>query len=90
MPMHLKTSLTRVLGTGKGRADVREHDLGPDAWVVMVSHDVALALGEVALRRVLATPASAPAALAEQLVIEAYKQRPGAFAAAAVLGPARA
>jgi len=88
MPMHLKTSLTRVLGTGKGRADVREHALDKDAWLVMVSHDVALALGEVGLRRVLTTPTTAPAALAEQLVIEAYKQRPGAFAAAAVIGPA--
>jgi serine/threonine protein phosphatase PrpC len=89
MPMHLKTSLTCVLGTGKGRADVREHELSPDAWVVMVSHDVALALGEVALKKMLATPVATPGALAEGLVASAYRQRPGGFAAAAVLGPAR-
>lgn len=90
MPAHLKTAFTRVLGTGKERVEVAEHDLSPDAWLVMVSHDVALALGEVNLRRVLSAPPASPGALADELVVQAYRQRPGAFAAAAVLGPARA
>ncbi len=90
VPTHLKTSLTRVLGTGKGAAELGEHALDPRDWLVVVSHDVALALGEVRLREVLSRASARPGQIAEELVISTYRQRPGAFAAAAVVGPAQA
>jgi hypothetical protein len=90
MPLQVKTALTRVLGSGKGAADVTEHRIAPDEWLVLVSYDVALAVGEVHLREMLKARAPTPQELAEKLVVAAYAGRPGCFAAAAVMGPLQA
>ncbi len=90
LPASVRAGFTRVLGAGRVTPDLARHALAGDEWLVILSHDVALSIGEVRLQQLLDTTPSSPRQLAEQLVVEAHQRRPTAFAAAAVLSPARA